>query len=369
MKIKSNIQNRKANIILILALILFAIAVYLIIKTNLIKYYIFNSESISKLINYITNSEQNNEWRNLYSFLLPFVIYSLPTIIFRKSINNLSVELPIIYLPIILLILPLILGLSNYLWESFGVILLGILSYFIFFIFEEKYNNFFSPRIIAVSFISYTSLRLIFDIISIFIFTPLWIRGMLDIILISIISLYIILIPFYLTKKQFAYWLIIFSLLTTVSTLLLNYNKEFKSSKIANNINAKNEVYLKTQNKRVHLKTTPKKIQTKTVFLFESKYLGLYVLQSENGNTQFFKFTNKENSDVLNIIYEDNIGGNVKIENYTLKSFNEVSGEVILESKKNSYNITKVFFKRDPESSNGYKLVDSDGNSYPFVSK
>ena len=192
---------------------------------------------------------------------------------------------------------------------------------------------------------------------------------MLDIILISIISLYIILIPFYLTKKQFAYWLIIFSLLTTVSTLLLNYNKEFKSSKIANNINAKNEVYLKTQNKRVHLKTTPKKIQTKTVFLFESKYLGLYVLQSENGNTQFFKFTNKENSDVLNIIYEDNIGGNVKIENYTLKSFNEVSGEVILESKKNSYNITKVFFKRDPESSNGYKLVDSVGNSYPFVSK
>lgn len=377
MKIKSNIQTRKANIILILALVLFAIAVYLMIKTDLIKYYIINSESISKLINYITDSEQNNEWQNLYSFLIPFVIYSVPTIIFRKSINNLSVELPIIFLPILLLILPLILGLSNYLYEGFGVILLGILSYFIFFIFEDEFNNFLSARILAISFISYTSLRLIFDVISIFIFTPLWIRGMLDIILISMISLFIILIPFFIKKKKFVYWLILFSLLTTVTTLLLNYNKEFKRSKIISDKHSKNEVYIKiqnninskTQNKGVHRKSTSNDLQKRTLSILDSKYLGLYALQLENGNTQFYKFTNKRNSNELNIIYQDNIGGNVKLENYILKSFNEGSSEVTLESKKNSNNIIKVFFKRDLESSNGYKLVDSDGNSYPFVSK
>jgi hypothetical protein len=151
---------------------------------------------------------------------------------------------------------------------------------------------------------------------------------------------------------------------TELRTLLSEKEKNIMGEKLT-----KNEVPLKTQNEAVNLKSTSKELQNKTASLLDSKYLGLYVLQSENNNTQFFKFTNKQTSGELNIIYQDNIGGNVRIENYTLKSFNEGSGEVILESKKNSNNITKVFFKRDPESSNGYKLVDSDGNSYPFVSK
>ncbi|MFW5879697.1 MAG: hypothetical protein ACOCUV_02625 [bacterium] len=98
------------------------------------------------------------------------------------------------------------------------------------------------------------------------------------------------------------------------------------------------------------------------------RYYGLYVLQYANGNTQFFKFSKNPTNEELVILYQDNIGGNVRIENYSLKSFNENLGEAILESKKNTRDITRVTFRRDAQSSSGFKLVDKEGHEYLFVS-
>jgi len=101
----------------------------------------------------------------------------------------------------------------------------------------------------------------------------------------------------------------------------------------------------------------------------DSRYHGLYVFQSESGNTHFFKFINDQANDGINILYQDNLSGEVKIENYKLKKFNDSSGEAVLQNKKDTKDTKKVFFRKDPESDNGFKLMDSKGVVYTFVSK
>ncbi len=97
-----------------------------------------------------------------------------------------------------------------------------------------------------------------------------------------------------------------------------------------------------------------------------ANYLGLYVLQFANGNTKFYKFF-KDASGNIGVVYQDNVSGNVRVENYVLRSFNESSKKVVLESKKNSGSFVNVRFVTDQESENGFKLLDSDGSSYSVV--
>ena len=97
------------------------------------------------------------------------------------------------------------------------------------------------------------------------------------------------------------------------------------------------------------------------------RYLGLYAHESADGN-QIFKFSKNNSTNELNIIHQDNISGQVKIENYIFKSFNEEKGQLDLENKKSQENIT-IFFKSEPQSTNGFKLLDNHGNFYEFVSK
>ena len=101
---------------------------------------------------------------------------------------------------------------------------------------------------------------------------------------------------------------------------------------------------------------------------FSERYYGLYTFQSANGDTQqLFKFSKNSISNDVNIIYQDNIGGNAKIETYIVKSFREDTGELLLESKKENKEIVTIFLKSDSKSANGFKLVDFQGNSYDFV--
>lgn len=102
---------------------------------------------------------------------------------------------------------------------------------------------------------------------------------------------------------------------------------------------------------------------------FDSKYLGLYVVNNSDGGTQFFKFSKNNNNNELNIIYQDNLSVDLVIKTYQLRSFNEKSGEAILKNKKDLEKEIKVTFKKETKSENGYKLVDSKGIIYEFVGK
>jgi len=97
-------------------------------------------------------------------------------------------------------------------------------------------------------------------------------------------------------------------------------------------------------------------------------YLGLYIFQSSDGSTQFYKFIKDPEKKVVNILYQDNLSGEIKIENYKLENFNDSSGEAVLQNKKDTKDTKKIFFRKDPESDNGFKLMDSKGVVYTFVS-
>ena len=108
--------------------------------------------------------------------------------------------------------------------------------------------------------------------------------------------------------------------------------------------------------------------EMKGTLSFSDRYYGLYTFQSANGDTQqLYKFSKNSSNNDVNIIYQDNIGGNAKIETYIVKSFREDTGELLLESKKDNKEIVAIFFKSDSKSANGFKLVDAQGNSYDFV--
>ncbi len=96
------------------------------------------------------------------------------------------------------------------------------------------------------------------------------------------------------------------------------------------------------------------------------RYLGLYVFQYENGSTQFYKIFKAEN-DLYSAIYQDNISGNVRIENYIVQTFDEITGEIKLQSKKDKRSITELKFLIDSESNNGFKLIDIQGLTYSYV--
>lgn len=94
--------------------------------------------------------------------------------------------------------------------------------------------------------------------------------------------------------------------------------------------------------------------------------IGLYVMQFANGSTKFYKFF-KDAKGITGVVYQDNVSGNVRVENYMLQSFNESTNEVILESKKNPGSLSKVRFMQEQESENGFKLMDSEGATYSLV--
>jgi hypothetical protein len=157
---------------------------------------------------------------------------------------------------------------------------------------------------------------------------------------------------------------------------ILTYN-EYWSSK-------RDELRKLIDEKRISLKTENKKFsddnqnlsKSKPQDIFEEKtqdlpevnfdgFIGLYIYQI-NGGTKFYKFT-KGNDSTINIIYQDNISGNVRIENYNLDSFLSSSGIAILQSKKNPSDKIKINFKPSSESKNGFTLVDQNSLEYKFV--
>jgi hypothetical protein len=109
-------------------------------------------------------------------------------------------------------------------------------------------------------------------------------------------------------------------------------------------------------------------VQNDKYLYFSSDLMGLYVYQFDNGATKFYKFSVNDNKEI-NILYQDNVTGNVKVINYLLESFDENSKEVILKDKTDLKKESKVYFIKDFKSESGYKLIDSEGFNYQFVSR
>ncbi len=137
-------------------------------------------------------------------------------------------------------------------------------------------------------------------------------------------------------------------------------NMNIKSTKV-------NRIHEKAKTEITPSSATSKAPDNDTKLYLKDNILGMYVKQHINGGTMFFKFS-KASANRLNVLYQDNMGGNIRIENYSMKSFDEKSGTLTLKSKKNEREIIKVYFKRDPESENGFMLLDNKGLIYNFVS-
>ncbi len=97
-------------------------------------------------------------------------------------------------------------------------------------------------------------------------------------------------------------------------------------------------------------------------------YIGLYVFQFSNGNTKFFKFF-KDSKGEMGVVYQDNVSGNVRVENYMIQAFNETTKDVTLESKKNPGALVNLRFATDQDSDNGLKIVDAEGTIFSLVGK
>jgi hypothetical protein len=100
---------------------------------------------------------------------------------------------------------------------------------------------------------------------------------------------------------------------------------------------------------------------------FPKEFLGMYVYQLENGSTRFYKVLNDSEKGVR-IIFQDNVDGNVRIENYALKGFDASSRNIIMESVKSGAQI-RLRFVPDSEGENGLAVVDEDGYRHTFVGR
>ena len=140
--------------------------------------------------------------------------------------------------------------------------------------------------------------------------------------------------------------------------LVPNFNK------IQSDNNSKSEIVANPLDNQIRDETN----NLESKIILNNKYLGLYIFQSENGSTQFYKFIQNTSDNTTKVLYQDNINGNINIENFSIISFNEANLSLTVESKKNKAKIIKLLFKRDVASDNGYKLIDNDGVVYSFVS-
>jgi hypothetical protein len=113
------------------------------------------------------------------------------------------------------------------------------------------------------------------------------------------------------------------------------------------------------------LSSTESMISGETVNLPDN-YTGLYVFQFSNGNTKFFKIF-KNSQGETGVVYQDNVSGNVRVENYAIHAFNEDARELRLESKKSLGSYLDLRFGTDKDSDNGFNLKDSEGTIYSLV--
>ncbi|MGZ2371734.1 hypothetical protein ACXR6G_18290 [Ancylomarina sp. YFZ004] len=137
-----------------------------------------------------------------------------------------------------------------------------------------------------------------------------------------------------------------------------------KNSKVA-----EIQIYIKQSHKVTSIQPTKKTVKKEKVYVtLNNTYLGLYIFQSEEGNTRFYKFIKNPTAKAIKVLYQDNLSGTVKMENFLLTSFVETTGEVVIKGEKNKNDKVKLIFRKDPDSNNGFKLMDTKGVGYTFVS-
>lgn len=97
-----------------------------------------------------------------------------------------------------------------------------------------------------------------------------------------------------------------------------------------------------------------------------SELIGLYVLQYDDGSTKFYKIF-KDSKGEYNVVYQDNVAGNVKVENFNITNYNDLKKEIKLNSKKNPNFSISLRFLLDKNNPNDYKVIDNIGDVYTEV--
>jgi hypothetical protein len=101
---------------------------------------------------------------------------------------------------------------------------------------------------------------------------------------------------------------------------------------------------------------------------FPPDLIGLYVSSNDDGVTKLFKLVKSSDSDI-NIVFQDNAGGKVVVENYSIQSFEQERNILELINKKDASLLMSITFIRDKESENGFCILDGNGEKFSFVSK
>jgi hypothetical protein len=94
------------------------------------------------------------------------------------------------------------------------------------------------------------------------------------------------------------------------------------------------------------------------------RFVGLYVKQSEDGSIYMYKLSQRESG--FEMIYQDNVTGNVVIENFIVTTFVAKTNTINLKSLKDG-SLTKVKFKQKENVANSFNLIDEKNVVFEYM--
>jgi hypothetical protein len=94
------------------------------------------------------------------------------------------------------------------------------------------------------------------------------------------------------------------------------------------------------------------------------RFVGLYVKQSGDGGVYMYKLSQRESE--FEMIYQDNVTGNVVIENFIVTSFITKTNTINLKSL-NDGRFLKLKFKNRINETHVHDMVDENNNLYEFM--
>lgn len=120
-----------------------------------------------------------------------------------------------------------------------------------------------------------------------------------------------------------------------------------------------------SENKTELTKSSPSTIENKTNKIKAlQRHVGLYINQDDDGGTLMYRIINKNN--LYEVVYQDNVTGNVRIENYDVLEFNEKTKKVKIKSQKDQ-TVEIIYFKSNPKSSAVFDVIDSKNRVYELI--
>lgn len=93
-------------------------------------------------------------------------------------------------------------------------------------------------------------------------------------------------------------------------------------------------------------------------------FIGLYIKQNDDGSTFMYKLN--KNNEQFEVVYQDNVTGNVRIENYDVFDYESKSRKLKIRSRKDATK-TVITFRPRLNSPNTFDLLDENNILYEFM--